>query len=115
MELSSSAAGGRFAAREWAVTLQAVHRFYRSMFPRQPRPPLVRMRRHVRAAVALLYRTWRDRGFEPTAQNIATLRAFRQDLLALTATTSRLVIRLERRFHGEPEVNETKWREWSKR
>jgi hypothetical protein len=74
----------------------------------------VRTRRHVRAAVALLYRTWRDRGFEPTAQDIATLRAFRQDLLALTATASRLVLRLERRFNGEPEVGEGKWLEWHK-
>jgi hypothetical protein len=97
------------------VIVQAIHRFYHRMFPRKPKPPLVRMRRHVRAAVALLYRTWRDRGFEPTAHDIAILRALKQDLLALTATTSRLVLRLERRFHGEPEVNEAKWREWSKR
>jgi hypothetical protein len=88
---------------------------FRRITRRKPKPPLVRMRRHVRAAVALLYRTWRDRGFEPTAQDIANLRALRQDLLALTATTSRLVLRLECRFHGEPEVNETKCREWSKR
>jgi hypothetical protein len=96
------------------VTLQTIHRYYRRMFPPRQTPPLVRMRRHVRAAVALLYRTWRDRGFEPTAQDIAILRALKQDLLALTAT-SRLVLRLERRFHGEPEVDERKWREWSKR
>ena len=73
------------------------------------------MRRHVRAAVALLYRAWRDRGFEPHAEDIATLRALEQDLLALSATMRRLVLRLERRFHGEPEVSETKWREWSER
>ena len=97
------------------MTLQTIHRYYRRMFPPRQTPPLVRMRRHVRAAVALLYRTWRDRGFEPTAQDIAILRTLRQDLLALTATTSRLVLRLERRVHGEPEVNETKWREWSNR
>jgi hypothetical protein len=74
------------------------------------RPPLAQARRQVEAAVAILRRHERDPTFRPCAKDLVASRLIEHDLFSLAATARRLVIRLERRFRGEPEVNEAKWR-----
>jgi hypothetical protein len=97
------------------MTVQAIHRFYRRTFPRKPKPPLDQARWHADEIVKLLYRYWRYRDFRPSEADIRRLRALEQHLFRLHGTGRRLITRLERRFHGEPEVNGTQWLEWNKR
>ena len=85
------------------------------MFPLPPRPPLAQARRHADEIVRLLYRYWRDRDFKPSEADIRSLRVLDEHLFRLLATAGRLIARLERRFHGEPEISATKWREWEDR
>jgi hypothetical protein len=97
------------------MTVEAIHRLYRRAFPRKPRPPLAQARRHADEIVRLLYRYWRDPEYRPSEADIRGLRALEQHLFRLHGTGRRLITRLERRFHGEPEVDEAKWLEWHKR
>jgi hypothetical protein len=97
------------------MTVEAIHRFYRRVFPRKPRPPLAQARRHADEITRLLYRYWRAREYEPSEADIRGLRDLEQRLFRLHGTGRRLIMRLERRFRGELEVNEGKWLEWPKR
>jgi hypothetical protein len=76
---------------------------------RKPKPPLAQVRRHVDEAVAILRRHQRDGTFRPNAHDFAELSRVEHDLFRLAGTARRLVIRLERRFHDRPEVDEAKW------
>jgi len=97
------------------VIVQAFRRYYRSWFPHRPRPPLAQAGWHADEIVALLYRYWRDRTYQPSEAEIRGLLVLEQRLFWLHATGRRLIVRLERRFHGEPEINEAKWLEWKDR
>jgi hypothetical protein len=102
-------------AGEWAVIVQAIHRWYFRRFPRRTKPPLARARRHADEIVRLLYRYWRDRDFKPSEADIRALRILDDHLFRLHATARRLITRLERRFHGEPDISASKWLEWKDR
>jgi hypothetical protein len=97
------------------VIIEAAYRFCRRAFPRRPRPPLAQARWHADEIVRLLYRYWRDRDYRPSDADIRGLQALEQHLFRLHGTGRRLITRLERRFHGEPEVDEAKWLEWKDR
>ncbi|WP_262031580.1 hypothetical protein [Microvirga sp. Mcv34] len=79
------------------------------IFRRKPKPPLVQAERLVREAVALVYRYWRDTDDRPSEADLARFRTLESRLFQSYGTVRRIVIRMERRFHGEPEVNEHKW------
>jgi len=76
---------------------------------RKPRPPLAQAERLVQEAVALLYRYWRDRDYQPSPSDLKAFQRLETMLFRSYGTVRRLTIRMERRFHGEPEVNENKW------
>jgi hypothetical protein len=82
----------------------------RRAFTRKAKPPLAQARRHVNAAISILRRHQSDATYRPSANDLAMLCGIEHDLFTLAATASRLVTRLERRFRGEPEVNDAKWR-----
>ena len=83
--------------------IQTVRRCYCRVVSRKPKPPLVQARWHADEIVQLLYRYWRDRDYRPSEADIRGLLALEEHLFRLSATSSRLIIRLERRFQGEPE------------
>jgi hypothetical protein len=97
------------------VTLQAIHRFCRRAFARKPRPPLTQARWYADEIVRLLHRYWHDPEYRPSETDIKGLRGLEQHLFRLHGTGRRLITRLERRFRGEPEVDEAQWLEWHKR
>ncbi|MCB8820613.1 hypothetical protein [Microvirga rosea] len=78
-------------------------------FRRKPKPPLIHASQLVRDAVVLAHAYWRDRDYRPSETDLALFRQLEQALFVSYATIRRITIRMERRFHGEPEVDEGKW------
>ena len=78
-------------------------------FRRKPRPPLTEAERLVRQAVGLVYGYWRDRDYRPSPADLKRFRQLEGMLFLSYGTVRRICIRMERRFHGKPEVNEHKW------
>jgi hypothetical protein len=79
------------------------------IFRRKPKPPLAQAEKLVQEAVALVYRYWRDKDYRPGEADLAMFRSLEDLLFRSYATVRRIVIRMERRFHGEPEISERKW------
>lgn len=78
-------------------------------FRRKPKPPLAQAEKLVQEAVALVYRYWRDKDYRPSPTDLQAFLRLERTLFRSDAIVRRLAIRMERRFHGEPEVNESKW------
>lgn len=76
------------------------------IFRRKPKPPLAQAEKLVHEAVALAHRYWRDAGYRPSESDLAVILRLEETLLRSYAIMRRIAIRMERRFHGEPEVNE---------
>jgi hypothetical protein len=81
------------------------------MFRRpKPKPPLAQVESLVDAAVLIMEAYWRDETFQPTASDLERFRSMEQRLSHARAWMRRLHIRMDRRFHGQPEVNERSWK-----
>jgi hypothetical protein len=78
-------------------------------FRRKPKPPLAQAETLVQEAAALIHRYWRDREYTPSEADLTMFRRLEDRLFLCHATVRRIAIRMERRFHGEPEINEQKW------
>ena len=78
-------------------------------FRRKPNPPLAQAERLVQEAVRLVHGYWRDRDYRPSPTDLKAFQRLEAMLFRSYATVRRLTLRMERRFHGEPEVNERKW------
>jgi hypothetical protein len=79
-------------------------------FRRKPKPPLTEASRLVEEAVRLVHGYWRDRRYSPSEADLQAFRDLEMCLFRSAAAARRIALRMERRFHGEPEVNEHKWR-----
>ena len=82
---------------------------FRTFLRERERLPLKEALRLVDEAVAILERHWRDKSFVPSKAELAQAETLQIRLAQLAAWARRLSIRLDRRFHGEPEVNDGKW------
>jgi hypothetical protein len=78
-------------------------------FRRNPKPPLARAEALVHKSVTLIHSYWRDRHYSPSQADLKRFRRLEIILFRSYGTVRRITIRMERRFHGEPEVNESKW------
>lgn len=78
-------------------------------FRRKPKPPLAQAEKLLQEAVALVYRYWRDKDYRPSPTDLRAFQRLEAMLDHSHATVRRLNIRMERRFRGEPEVNDGKW------
>jgi hypothetical protein len=79
------------------------------MLFRRPKPPLAQAERLVQEAVALIHGYWRDTDYRPSRSDLAKFLRLETMLFRSSGTVRRIVIRMERRFHGEPEIDERKW------
>ena len=79
------------------------------VFRRKPKPPLTEAARLVQQSVALIHAYWRDRDYMPSATDLTMFRQLEDKLFLCHAAVRRIVIRMERRFHDEPEIDEHKW------
>ena len=84
-------------------------------FRKRERNPLAQAVSRMEEATAILHRHWSDKHYQPSEADLVELKAMEQVLFRLAATAGRLVTRLERRFDGEPVVNEAKWLDWRER
>ncbi len=75
-----------------------------------PKPPLAQVESLVDAAVLIMEAYWRDETFQPSETDLAHFRSMELHLSHIHAWKRRLHIRMDRRFHGEPEVNERSWK-----
>ena len=81
------------------------------MFRRpKPKPPLAQVQVLIDAAVLIVDAYWRDETFQPTAADLELLDGLQNHVFLAHGRIRRLGIRLHRRFHGEPEVNERSWK-----
>ena len=78
-------------------------------FRRKPKPPLTQAEKLVYEAVTLIHGYWRDKDYRPSRADLRRFRQLEMILFRSYATVRRICIRMERRFHGEPEVNQSKW------
>jgi len=78
-------------------------------FRRKPKPPLKQAEKLVQEAVTLIHGYWRDKDYRPSRSDLAMFDHLEMMLFRSYATVRRIGIRMERRFHGEPEVNPHKW------
>jgi hypothetical protein len=79
------------------------------LFKRRPKPPLLEAVRLVDQAVLLIHAYWRDRGYRPSEADLRLFLDLERTLFRSAATAGRIALRMERRFHGEPETDERKW------
>jgi hypothetical protein len=79
-------------------------------FRRKEKPPLDQAMRLVDEAIRIIYAHWRDRDNRPSERDLKAFEDIQQRLFGAHATARRIAIRMQRRFHGEPEVNAAKWR-----
>jgi phytoene dehydrogenase-like protein len=79
------------------------------LFKRKPKPPLAEAARLAERAVELVYLYWRDRRYRPSETDVKLFQDLEKTLFRSAATARRIAIRLERRFHGEPEIDERKF------
>jgi hypothetical protein len=77
-------------------------------FRRKPKKPLAHAERLVNEAVALIHHYWRDRDYRPDQADLRMFSRLEGMLFRSSAIARRIAIRMERRFHGEPEINERK-------
>ena len=78
-------------------------------FRKKPKPPLHEAIALVDKAAAITRRCWRDRGYRLSDADLALFINLEQRLFRSYGMVRRIVVRMERRFLGEPEVNEDKW------
>ncbi|PVE24743.1 hypothetical protein DC522_08965 [Microvirga sp. KLBC 81] len=79
------------------------------VFRRKPKPPLAQAEKLVQEAATLIYRYWRDRDYMPSRSDLTMFHQLEEMLFHSHAAVRRIAIRMERRFHGEPEIDEHKW------
>ncbi|WP_445502312.1 hypothetical protein [Microvirga sp. G4-2] len=79
------------------------------VFRRKSKPPLTEAARLVQQAVALIHGYWRDTSYRPSTTDLTMFRQLKEMLFRSHGTVRRIAIRMERRFHDEPEINEQKW------
>jgi len=79
------------------------------LFRKKPKPPLTEAIRLVQQAVTLVHAYWRDRDYQPSRSDLALLRRLEDMLFCSHSLVRRIGLRMERRFHGEPDVDERKW------
>jgi hypothetical protein len=79
------------------------------LFRRKPKKPLAEAERLVNEAIVLIRHYWRDRNHTPDQADMGMLLRLENILFRHYSATRRISIRMERRFHGEPEINERKW------
>jgi hypothetical protein len=79
------------------------------LFKRKPKPPLIEAVRLVDRAVLLIHGYWRDRRYRPSEADLRLFLDLEKRLFRSAATARRIALRMERRFHGEPEIDERKW------
>jgi hypothetical protein len=65
--------------------------------------------RLVEEAIALIYRYWRDKQFQPSEADLRVFRLLELKLVRSAATAGRIVTRMERRSRGEPEYIARRW------
>ncbi|WP_262269040.1 hypothetical protein [Microvirga yunnanensis] len=75
----------------------------------KPKPPLVHAEKLVQEAGAFVYCYRRDTGDRPGPSNLTTFRRPETRLFRSDAPVRPITIRMERRFHGETDVNEHEW------
>ncbi len=80
------------------------------LFRKKPKPPLDEAAALVDRAVAITRAYWRDTLYRPSESDLAAFRTLERRLLASYGAVRRIVIRMERRFCGEPEVRSAKQR-----
>ncbi|PVE25930.1 hypothetical protein DC522_03955 [Microvirga sp. KLBC 81] len=79
------------------------------VFRRKPKPPLAQAEKLVQEAATLIHRYWRDSDYMPSTADLIMFRQLEDKLFLCHAVVRRIALRMERRFHGEPEINEHKW------
>jgi len=79
------------------------------IFRRKQKPPLAQAEKLVQEAVVLIHSYWRDESYKPSQPDLKKSLQLEDMLLRSHAAVRRIALRMERRFHGEPEINEQKW------